>query len=83
MLCAPALTTETLQSTIAELKEKMDSKYVLPYTREKLATDLEAGSVDSAALKQMFGFNENVMKVGQAPVANLVAVRRCHRPPCV
>merc|ERR1711957_919568 len=61
-LCAPALTTETLQSTIAELKEKMDSKYVLPYTREKLATDLEAGSVDSAALKQMFGFNENVMK---------------------
>jgi len=62
MLCAPALTTETLQSTIAELKEKMDSKYVLPYTREKLATDLEAGSVDSAALKQMFGFNENVMK---------------------
>merc|ERR1711935_360483 len=39
-----------------------DSKYVLPYTREKLATDLEAGSVDSAALKQMFGFNENVMK---------------------
>merc|ERR1711892_173699 len=40
----------------------MDSKFVTPYTEEKLAADLEAGSVDSSALKEMFGFNDHLMK---------------------
>jgi len=61
-MCAPALSTETLASTIADCQSKMDSKFVTPYTEEKLAADLEAGSVDSSALKEMFGFNDHLMK---------------------
>jgi len=61
-MCAPALTSETLASTIADCQSKMDSKFVTPYTEEKLAADLEAGSVDSSALKEMFGFNDHLMK---------------------
>ena len=67
-LCAPALSTETLQTTIADCKEKMESKYAAPYTPEQLSADLETGSVDSSALKEMFGFNETLMKVGQLPL---------------
>jgi len=49
----------------------MDSKFVTPYTEEKLAADLEAGTVDSTALKEMVGFNDKLMKVRRPPVANL------------
>ena len=61
-MCAPALSSETLASTIADCQSKMDSKFVTPYTEEKMAADLEAGSVDSSALKEMFGFNDHLMK---------------------
>ena len=71
-MCAPALSSESLASTIADCQSKMDSKFVTPYTEEKMAADLEAGSVDSSALKEMFGFNDHLMKVGQLPVANPV-----------
>ena len=69
-LCAPAaLTAETLQTTIAECKEKMEAKFVSPYTSEKLKADLEAGSVDSSALKEMFGFDEKLLKVALPAVS--------------
>jgi len=41
----------------------MDSKFVAPYTEEKLAADLEAGTVDSTALKEMVGVNDHLMKM--------------------
>ena len=70
-MCAPALTSESLASTIADCQARMDSKFVTPYTEEKLAADLEAGTVDSTALKEMVGFNDKLMKVRRPPVANL------------
>ena len=70
-MCAPALTSESLASTIADCQARMDSKFVAPYTEEKLAADLEAGTVDSTALKEMVGFNDKLMKVRRPPVANL------------
>jgi len=62
-MCAPALTSESLASTIADCQARMDSKFVAPYTEEKLAADLEAGTVDSTALKEMVGFNDKLMKM--------------------